>query len=112
MSEIRIRGLRMPTSCWDCPVQINSICVSQGLQDFSSREHRPERCPLVSIPSHNKVITIPEDIKPVVHGEWITPPPESDEQPYCSRCHWHAYGDLYTPYCPGCGAKMDGVAYV
>lgn len=103
MSKVYIRDLKMPQSCWHCPVQVNAICASQQIFDFSSHDKRPDKCPLVEVPSRGKTITIPE-----FHGQWITPPPESDEQPYCSRCNWHAYGDLYTPYCPGCGAKMDG----
>lgn len=50
----------------------------------------------------------PADVHPVKHGKWIIPNPESDEQVYCSLCNWHVYGDLFTPYCPGCGARMDG----
>lgn len=47
------------------------------------------------------------DAQPVKHGEWIVPK-NDDEQPYCSVCNWHAYGDLFTDYCPGCGAYMVG----
>ena len=48
------------------------------------------------------------DVVPVLHGKWIVPDPDSDEQVYCSVCGWHVYGDLFTPHCPGCGARMDG----
>lgn len=47
------------------------------------------------------------DAQPVKRGEWIVPK-NDDEQPYCSVCNWHAYGDLFTDYCPGCGAHMVG----
>lgn len=47
------------------------------------------------------------DAQPVKHGEWIVPK-NDDEQPYCSVCNWHAYGDLFTDYCPGCGSYMVG----
>ena len=46
------------------------------------------------------------DVGPVKHGEWIIPK-RDNEQVYCSVCNWHVYGDLFTPYCPGCGAKMS-----
>ena len=46
------------------------------------------------------------DVQPVKHGDWVIPHTDS-EQVYCSLCNWHVYGDLFTPYCPGCGAKMD-----
>lgn len=47
------------------------------------------------------------DAQPVKHAKWIVPK-NDDEQPYCSVCNWHAYGDLFTDYCPGCGAYMVG----
>lgn len=50
------------------------------------------------------------DVAPVVHGEWIT----IDDTSRCSECGYipaydSAIDDLfYSPYCPNCGAKMDG----
>ena len=51
------------------------------------------------------------DAVPVVHGEWI----ELDDglvAGACSVCGWEAYyyeDDVAgMPYCPNCGAKMDG----
>lgn len=47
---------------------------------------------------------------PVVHGEWIT----IDDISRCSECGYipaydSAVDDLfYSPFCPNCGAKMDG----
>ena len=57
------------------------------------------------------------DAKPVVHGRWI--PLEydgfADGNPVldlweCSECQEEHSGDedTLTPYCPNCGAKMDG----
>ena len=62
------------------------------------------------------------DAVPVTHGRWIEPVP-GDGFPYCSNCKnipldrglfwnrtlmdWHL-----TPYCPHCGAKMDGDEHV
>ena len=43
------------------------------------------------------------DVAPVVHGEWI----DRDGKTWCSRCD--ASNKQYKPpYCPHCGAKMDG----
>lgn len=58
------------------------------------------------------------DVQEVKHGKWIEPVP-GDGFPYCSNCKnialdrgpflnpklmdWHL-----APYCPHCGAKMDG----
>lgn len=52
------------------------------------------------------------DVAPVVHGRWIVPIPP-DNYTYCkcvcSVCN-HTAGKHKTPYCPACGAKMDGGA--
>lgn len=50
------------------------------------------------------------DVAPVVHGKWIT----IDGISRCSECGYipaydSAIDDLfYSPFCPNCGAKMDG----
>ena len=54
------------------------------------------------------VKTLPAaDVKPIVHGEWI----HKNGEMYCSVCGSEALMDeVYykSPYCPDCGAKMDG----
>ena len=58
------------------------------------------------------------DAVQVVHGRWIEPVP-GDGFPYCSNCKGIALDQglflnsklmdwSLTPYCPHCGAKMDG----
>lgn len=42
------------------------------------------------------------DVAPVVHGKWIKGP----STPYCSECFVECRDE--TPFCPNCGAKMDG----
>ena len=42
------------------------------------------------------------DVAPVVHGRWIKGAPN----PYCSECFVECRDE--TPFCPHCGAKMDG----
>lgn len=44
------------------------------------------------------------DVAPVVHGKWIKGP----SNPYCSECFVECRDE--TPFCPKCGAKMDGGA--
>lgn len=47
------------------------------------------------------------DVAPVRHGEWI----HKNGEMYCSVCGGEALMDeVYyeSPYCPDCGAKMDG----
>ena len=51
------------------------------------------------------------DASPVVHGLWINSrysPNYGEYEEQCSHCkEWSSvYG---KPYCPNCGAKMDGV---
>ena len=51
------------------------------------------------------------DVAPVVHGRWEN---NKDEYPECTNCRYmpaydSALDDIYySPYCPNCGAKMDG----
>lgn len=48
-----------------------------------------------------------EDVAPIVHGEWI----HKNGEMHCSVCGSEALMDeIYykSPYCPDCGAKMDG----
>jgi hypothetical protein len=44
------------------------------------------------------------DVAPVVHGRWI----KGSSNPYCSECFVECRDE--TPFCPNCGAKMDGGA--
>lgn len=46
------------------------------------------------------------DVAPVVHGKWIEHDDFLGRTVECSECHSETMGD--TPYCPACGAKMDG----
>lgn len=51
------------------------------------------------------------DVVKVKHGEWVKPECETLYRLYsgnkCSECGFVYCGDK-TPYCPNCGAKMDG----
>lgn len=49
------------------------------------------------------------DVAPVVHGEWVW----QEDTLVCSICQRPAptegeYVQVETPYCPQCGARMDG----
>ena len=55
------------------------------------------------------------DVAPVVHGKWIVrfDGPYKRRRCYCSHCGKHnGVGGIAKnqekPYCPNCGAKMDG----
>lgn len=48
------------------------------------------------------------DVVPVVHGVWVCVNKIDPISGYrCSKCRRRVGFDL-TPYCPNCGAKMDG----
>lgn len=48
------------------------------------------------------------DVSPVVHGVWVCVNKIDPISGYrCSKCRRRVGFDL-TPYCPNCGAKMDG----
>lgn len=63
-----------------------------------------------------KLESIPaEDVAPVVHGKWVSPPKREENVGYrngygiyyeCSRCGF--IEDCHTNFCPYCGARMDG----
>lgn len=49
------------------------------------------------------------DAEPVRHGKWI----RDEFGTRCGACGLYAYRDKFdqpweSPYCPNCGAKMDG----
>lgn len=53
------------------------------------------------------------EAEPVRHGRWVY---GDDVDIQCSECgkdamsDWMKYTQIYSPYCPSCGAKMDGGA--
>lgn len=50
------------------------------------------------------------EAEPVRHGKWVY---GDDVDIQCSECgkdamsDWMKYTQVYSPYCPWCGAKMD-----
>ena len=55
------------------------------------------------------------DVAPVRHGRWMPLVDCSNEGIYCSACHKKVYRaeysntmKMHSPYCPNCGARMDG----
>lgn len=67
---------------------------------FRGNDGRPYRDEIDSMPTIDAV--------PVRHGEWIGVSPMVDTR-QCSRCGYNIVSEeLETPYCPWCGARMDG----
>ena len=64
--SILIPGMKMPTSCFDCPMCYDSIgCILTGEQwwsdshvylDFSPNKERMWNCPLIELPPHGRLI--------------------------------------------------------
>ena len=54
------------------------------------------------------------DVEEVKHGKWFMLDDCANEGVYCSVCRKKVYKTCYanqklkSPYCPNCGAKMDG----
>lgn len=57
----------------------------------------------------SKAIQKLEEVRPVVHAEWVCHEPEIGLYYSCSRCRHNALQGMYK-FCPNCGAKMDGDA--
>lgn len=64
--SLLIPGMKMPTSCFDCPMCYDSIgCIVTGEQlwsdshvylDFSPNKERMWNCPLIELPPHGDLI--------------------------------------------------------
>ena len=80
------------------------------LRSLGNREYRKENG---TIQEAIKMISYPEytpaaDVAPVVHGVWVCVNKIDPISGYrCSKCR-RIVGFGLTPYCPNCGAKMDG----
>lgn len=50
------------------------------------------------------------DVAPVVHGKWASEAKGGVYGPVCSVCGYYIPGISFwnAPYCPKCGARMDG----
>lgn len=55
MSGVYIKGMEMPTSCYDCPVECEGdICgIDKGGCTWNER---PPHCPLIPVPEHGDLI--------------------------------------------------------
>lgn len=85
---------------------LNSPCIQCG--DYPS---------IMSVETCIKLFdSVPAaDVVEVVHGEWIDKPTGAygRTQSWCSACGKHSgiggiESNRHKPYCPNCGAKMDG----
>lgn len=91
----------------ECPYNWNDDPEEiQAVNDWEDMRTKLEKLPAV-------------EAVPVRHGRWIKMtgmmPPEYHGHYCCSECGWHLKGlrnswtrEEEMPYCPNCGAKMDG----
>ena len=56
---VYIKGMEMPTSCYDCPVECEGdICgITKG---GCTWDIRPPHCPLAAIPPHGRLVEMDE----------------------------------------------------
>lgn len=84
------------------------------LKSLGSRDYRREKG---TIQDAIKMIssaayTPAADVAPVVHGQWASEAKGGVYGPVCSVCGYYIPGirAWNAPYCPKCGARMDGAA--
>jgi len=59
MSDILVRGMRMPQNCIDCRLSdrlIDNECPFISIDKRDYRHKRYEKCPLVELPAHGNLI--------------------------------------------------------
>ena len=66
--SILIKGMEMPTSCWNCPVDKPLCTLWQGMTTDEMDNGRHKDCPLVHIPPHGDLID--RDALPTGRVEW------------------------------------------
>ena len=66
---------------------------------------------MLSIIQHDLLTMRAADVAPVVHGRWVTHYRSGTPvaKGYVSTC-CDMWNNRKSPYCPNCGAKMDGGA--
>jgi len=55
-----------------------------------------------------RLLSLPADVQPVVHGEWIKTMEGNAFRDKCSECESLYPNAFGYNWCPNCGAKMDG----
>lgn len=88
---------------------VREALIERLQENFNNRCKADSLCKYVI----DKIKTFPAaEVEPVKHGRWIKNELTHIENVFiCSLCQRHAFG-IYerTPYCPNCGARMEGGA--
>lgn len=45
------------------------------------------------------------DVAPIIHSKWVY---GEFDIPHCSECGHEVMPNVISPFCPNCGARMDG----
>lgn len=79
MSGVYIKGLKMPESCYSCPlgrrtpISVYCPCCGRDYQNFSNDpDVRLDNCPLILVPSHGGLVdtsTYRDEFMSVVYDE-------------------------------------------
>ena len=64
--SILIKGMEMPTSCFECRFSIDGFCYASGHVNIRANEERQitNYCPLVPVPPHGRLIDADELASP------------------------------------------------
>ena len=85
---------------------IEREAVLERIEDLKDN-FSPTVRPMFDVFKHIITTKPAADVAPVVYGEWL----HKNGEMYCSVCGSEALMDeVYykSPYCPDCGARMDG----
>ena len=87
------------TCCGDCGYyNWKKHRCTRAKEEGAAQDHFYADCPL-------------PDVAPVVHAKWIphkTPSGRETVFERCSMCNHATVVTRRSPFCPNCGAKMDG----
>jgi len=97
-------------TCKDC---IHYCVCKDTVSDDNWTDEAPEELRKMFSPVGCENFTAAADVAPVKHGEWIEHQHIDRNGTYytshykCSECGFEDFDEEY-PYCPNCGARMDG----
>lgn len=95
--SIIIHGIKMPTSCWDCPCAYftegvhHNYCQAVGYDTEITDDGKPDWCPLIELPPHGRLVDA-DALCPIVDDE-VEHAKENWRQSFKS---FPVSGDLYA----------------
>lgn len=102
MNGIFIKGASLPENCFECPCMAGGICfvapsdqdglIADTVDELREKGGKPDWCPMVEA----------DEGELARHGQWD----QLATFLICSKCKTPS--KYQHPFCPKCGAKMDG----